>query len=277
MTRRWRWIVMAWMGASSWTIAEEHLPSLPVQVTASGVRYGIWPEKPMQPAPTLFIFSGALEDTLKSEYFRQAGNVLAKQGYLCVSIDLPCHGQDVRAEEPDGLAGWRHRLEQGDDFVAHATSRFRQVLDELIALKLADPDRIAACGTSRGGYMAVQFAAADPRIKCVAAFAPVTELTALREFSKFPQQERTNSLSLKSRAGQLAGRAVWVIIGDRDDRVSTEEAIAFCRAVTAESLERKRPALVDLHVVSEPKGHTTPSGAAELAAAWIDRQLSPMP
>ena len=83
----------------------------------------------------------------------------------------------------------------------------------------------------------------------------------------------TDRLSLKAQASKLAGRAVWVIIGDRDERVSTEEAMAFCRAVTAESLKRNVPALVDLHVVSEPKGHTTPAGAADLAAAWIDRQL----
>ena len=107
----------------------------------------------------------------------------------------------------------------------------------------------------------------------MAAFAPVTELTALREFDGFAQRELTDRLSLKAQASKLAGRAVWVIIGDRDERVSTEEAMAFCRAVTAESLKRNVPALVDLHVVSEPKGHTTPAGAADLAAAWIDRQL----
>ena len=57
--------------------------------------------------------------------------------------------------------------------------------------------------------------------------------------------------------------------------MSTDESIAFCRAVTAESLKRNLPAVVDLHVVAEPKGHTTPPGAAELAASWIDGQLHP--
>lgn len=245
-----------------------------VLTTNSGVRYGIWPKKPIKPAPTLFIFAGSIEESLNTPYFRQSGNQLAKQGYLCVSVDLPCHGPVVRKGEPAGIAGWRARCEKGEDFVAEATLRFRSVLDELIESKLADPERIAACGTSRGGFMAVHFAAADPRVKALAAFAPVTDLMVLSEFQSLEKRDLVDRVSLKSQAEKLAGRAVWVIIGDRDARVSTDESIAFCRAVTAASLKRNQPALVDLHVISEPQGHTTPKGADELAADWILRQLA---
>src|SRR5436190_3011049 len=124
--------------------------------TPIGVRFGIWPQKPDKPAPTLFIFAGGLEDALNNEYFRQSGNQLAKQGYLCVSVDLPCHGKEVRDGEGTGIDGWRHRGEAGENFVAAATRRFSQVLDDLIEKKLTDPGKVAACGTSRGGYMAVQ-------------------------------------------------------------------------------------------------------------------------
>jgi len=241
--------------------------------TPTGVRYGIWPQKPEQPAPTLFIFAGGMEDALNTDYFRQSGNQLAKQGYLCVSVDLPCHGQEVRAGEPAGIDGWRARGEQGEDFVAEATGRFQLVLDDLIARKLTDPEKIAACGTSRGGFMAVQFAAADSRIKAAAAFAPVTDLMQLREFASTEKRDFFDTLSLHKQAKRLAGRAVWLIIGDRDDRVSTDASITFCRAVTLASLKQEKPALVDLHIVSEPQGHTTPKGAAEAAAVWIAAQL----
>ncbi len=248
----------------------------PAQVlkTKSGVRYGIWPKKPEAPAPTLFIFAGSIEDTLNTPYFRQSGNQLAKEGFLCVSVDLPCHGPEVRDGEPAGIAGWRARFEKGEDLVADATARFRAVLDDLSELNLADPERIAACGTSRGGFMAVHFAASDPRVKVAAAFAPVTDLLVLNEFKSLEKRDLAQRLSLKSQAEKLAGRAVWLIIGDRDDRVSTDESIAFCRAVTAASLKQKKPALVDLHVVSEPQGHTTPKGADAEAAVWIARQLA---
>jgi dienelactone hydrolase len=255
------------------TLVADEPPKAQILETPNGVRYGIWPKKPERPAPTLFIFAGGLDDSLNNEYFRQSGNQLAKQGYLCVSVDLPCHGNEVRDGEPAGIDGWRHRGEKGEDFVAEATGRFSQVLDDLIERKLADPEQIAACGTSRGGYMAVQFAAADERIKAAAAFAPVTDLLMLREFASTEKKDLFEKLSLHRQADRLAGRAVWLIIGDRDDRVSTDAAITFCRAVTASSLRQQKPALVDLHVVTEPQGHTTPKGAAENAAAWIAEQL----
>lgn len=248
-------------------------PKAQVLTTKTGLRYGIWPKKPGQPAPTLFIFASSIDDSLNNEYFRQCGNQLAKQGYLCATVELPCHGQEVRPGEPAGIDGWRHRLDNGEDVVAEATGRFSQVLDDLIETKLTDPEKVAACGTSRGGFMAVHFAAADPRVKAAAAFAPVTDLMALREFASVKDRKLVDQLSLKRQADKLAGRAIWLIIGDRDDRVSTDESIQFCRAVTAASLKQQRPALVDLHVVAEPQGHTTPKGAAELAAPWIAAQL----
>lgn len=247
-----------------------------IRKTKTGVRYGIWPEQPTQPAPILFIFGASIEETLNAPYFRQSGNQLAKSGYLCVSVDLPGHGNAHRAGEPAGIEAWRYRCDQEENFVEQATADFRVVLDDLIETRLADPSRIAVCGTSRGGFMAAQFAAADERVKCVATYAPVTDLMALREFQGVKHPEKARQLSLKAVADKLAGRAIWLIIGDRDDRVSTDESIAFCRAVTAASLKRNRSAMVDLHVVVEPQGHTTPAGAADLAAVWIAKQLGTM-
>lgn len=254
-------------------VADEDMPKAQVLTTKTGVRYGIWPEKPATPAPTLFIFAGTIKDSLDKVYYRQSGNQLAKQGYLCVTVELPCHGQELRSGEPNGIEGWRFRIEKGEDPIAEMTARFTKVLDELIETKLTDPEKIAACGTSRGGYAAAHFAAADPRVKAVAAFAPLTDLLVLEEFKLLEKRELADRLALRHLADKLAGRAVWLIIGDQDDRVSTDESIVFCRAVTAASLKQNKPALVDLHVVSEPQGHTTPAGAAELAAPWIARQL----
>jgi dienelactone hydrolase len=123
------------------------------------------------------------------------------------------------------------------------------VLDHLIAAGVADPERVAACGTSRGGFAALHFAAADPRVKCVAAFAPATDLGALSEFRGAGDHPLAARLALQRRDDDLAGRAVWLVIGDRDERVGTD------------------------HVVSEPRGHATPAGAAEQGAKWIEQQV----
>jgi dienelactone hydrolase len=269
-------ICLAFFGPSRASGAEDNAPAAPkaqILTTPGGVRYGIWPAKPSAPAPTVFIFAASIEDTLNDTYFRQAGNLLATKGYLCVSVDLPCHGQEVRPHEPMGLNGWRARCDAGENFVEDGVQHFSAVLDELIATKLADPEKVAACGTSRGGFMAMHFAARDPRIGCVAAFAPTTDLTVLKEFQGMEKRDLVDRVSLQSNVKRLAGRPLWIITGDRDQRVGTDLTIAFARRVTAESLEAKLPALVDLLVLSEPRGHAIPAGVSDQAAEWIDRIL----
>ena len=237
--------------------------------TPSGVAYGIWGEKPAAPAPTLIILAGTIEGTLGETYYRRAGNILAEQGFLCVSIDLPCHGAQVNVGEPPQLSGWCYRAEHGDDFVAEFSKRLSGVLDDLIAQGYTDPERIAICGTSRGGFMSLQFAAHEPRVRCVAAYSPVTDLAALREFKGAEANAMVQSLDVRQQADKLAGRPVWIIIGDQDERVSTDSAIDLARRITRASLAQKLTSQVDLHVIAEPRGHTTPNGAVEGSAAWL--------
>lgn len=244
----------------------------------SGVRFGIWPAKPAKPAPTIFVLANSIEGTLNDVYFRQSGTVLAQRGYLCVSVDLPCHGQEKQAgetNEKNELTLWRQRCEKNTDVMLDLTTRLRAVLDYLIAEGFTDPAQVAACGTSRGGFSAMHFAATEPRVKCVAAFGPLVDPAVLREFQGAEHVPLVKQLSLENHADKLAGRALWIVIGDRDERVGTDEVIRFARKVTAESLKQKLPALVDLHVISQPKGHSIPPGSGDLAAEWIDQQIRP--
>jgi dienelactone hydrolase len=245
--------------------------------TTTGVAFGSWGSLPDKPAPTLFVLASTIKETLGDAYFRQCGNALSAKGYLLVSVDLPCHGKEQRADEPAGLTGWRHRCEKGDNFVADSNKRLAKVLDHLIAAGHTDAAKVAACGTSRGGYLALHFGAHDPRVKCVAAFAPVTELAALREFRGAEKNALVQSLALNRQAWKLAGRAVWIIIGDQDERVGTDHSVDLARRVTRASLAKNLPSRVDLHVVAEPRGHTTPAGAPELSASWIRRQIEAEP
>lgn len=258
-----------------WVTAVAQEAKIEVLTTKTGVRYGLWPKKPSSPAPTLFILANTIEETLNSAHFRESGNQLAKEGYACVSVDLPCHGPEQRPGEPGGILGWRFRGERGDNFVAEATQRLSAVLDELIATGVADKDKIAVCGTSRGGFMALHFAAVDARVRCVASFAQVTDLTVLREFQNLENRDLIDSLALPKLADRLLGRPIWLVIGDRDERVNTDDVIKFARLITAESLKAGRPALVELHVLPEPRGHSVPAGAPDQAAVWIHRSLTP--
>ena len=232
--------------------------------TASGVEFGMWGRREGVRQPTLIVLGSSIDSILGSAYFRQCGNQLSEQaGWLCISIDLPCHGRQVRAGESAGLTGWRQRVEKGEDFVAPFNQRLSAVLDHLIEKGITDPDRIVSSGTSRGGYLAIQFAAADQRVKAAAGFAPVTDLRALSEFRGLEKNALAEKLSLENQAPALTGRHVWIVIGDQDARVSTERAISCARQMTA------RKTHMTFHLLPEPRGHTTPKGSADLAADWI--------
>ena len=257
--------------AEAVTVPGEESRTVELHQTDTGVKFGAWGDKSATPTPTptLFVLSGTIEETLGDPYFRQSGNLLAEEGYLCVSLDLPCHGLEQRPDEPNGLDGWRFRAQHDEDFVAETVSRLRRVLDYLIDTGRTDADKVAVCGTSRGGFIALHFAAADNRVKCVAAFAPVTDLEVLREFKGLDQDPHVHSLALSRQADRLAGRPVWLIIGDQDLRVGTDNTISLARQITSASRAKKLPSQVELHVMPEPRGHTTPKGSAERAAGWI--------
>jgi dienelactone hydrolase len=245
----------------------EDKPPLTVQRTPAGIRFVLLGAKGKSPAPTLFVFASAAEESLRSPDFNKVGRLLGQQGYLCVSLDIPCHGEDQTAKE-NGLGGWRVRLEKGGPLVPGFVAKASAVLDHLIKEGYTDPHRVAVCGTSRGGFIALHFAAAEPRVHCVAAFAPVTNLLALREFAGMEKHKTTRALDLVHRADKLAGRHVWVCIGNRDDRVSTDDVIAFTRRVVGASAVSNKAIPVELHVMPTV-GHRIHSTAHEEAAAWV--------
>jgi dienelactone hydrolase len=150
------------------------------------------------------------------------------------------------------------------------------VLDWMIEENRVDERQIAACGTSRGGFAALHWAANDPRVRCVAAFAPVTDLLVLDEFRGLEGHALARSLALASVADRLADRRLWVCIGNDDRRVGTDRAIEFTRRVTRAALAQGKPTLNELHVVEgtpSPLGHRVHATAHQEAAEWIATNL----
>ena len=242
--------------------------------TSDGIELGVLGNtKQGHAAPVLIILATTIQGTLGSEYYRHCGNQLLGNGYVCVSIDLPCHGDQRIGDEPEGLPGWSHKVSQGVNFVAEFNRRLSSALDYLIEERIADPERIAICGTSRGGFLALHGAINDKRIKCVAAFSPVTDLFVLHEFKSNPKKKLIKEINLLNYINQLAYRKVWIVIGDQDKRVGTDHAVKLAREVSNLSNNLQTTGKVYLHVMSEPRGHTVPDGADKMAAKWIVKEL----
>jgi dienelactone hydrolase len=251
-------------------------PPMQVLHTPDQVRFGLIGAKGDKPAPTLFVFAHSLETMQKDPIYTEVANLLTAQGILGVAVDALCHGEDSRPGEPAELNGWVYRLEREDDFTKSFTARVSAVLDHLIHEGYTDAERVAAYGTSRGGFLAVHFAAANRRVRAVAGISPVTNLMAISEFSGTKAREKAKQLSLANQAPRLAGCAVWLSIGNHDERVSTDDAIDFTRAVVREAAAKSgdRNVVIPVELVVAPAaGHTKIDQAHELLAAWIVKQF----
>lgn len=237
-----------------------------------GTRYALIGAKPERPAPTLFVLQGDIDVARREPIYTEVARLLALHGFISVIIDAPGHGEDHRMGEPAELASWDWRVNQGQDLIGGFVVRARAVLDHLIREKITDPDKVAACGTSRGGYLAFQLAAHEPRVRCAGGISPVTNLLALREFNATTNRAATEALALENLAPRLAGRPVWISIGNNDARVSTDAAIAFSRALVACAPPDREIVPVELLVHAGP-GHRSTMQDHERLAAWLKAQF----
>jgi dienelactone hydrolase len=241
-----------------------------VLTTSDGVRFGLVGAKQPSPAPTVFFFGGAVEDSWDGPNHREALDILGP-GVLKVAVDLPAHGTDRRAGEPASMRGWRNRLDHGEDIVTDFVRRATTVLNFLVEKRYTDPAKVAVFGTSRGGFMAFHFASAEPRVRQVAAFAPVTDLLVLREFFEMRPDNRARALAAARLADRLCQRPIWIVIGSTDHRVSTAQTIEFSQRVVQAAEAHGYPPLIDLHIVPAD-GHTVPDGSYAAAARWLLKQ-----
>jgi dienelactone hydrolase len=270
-------LLLLLVGLSPWLPGagnEGEAPTMQVLRTPEGSRFALYGKKGAAPAPTLFIFANSLEDTDKQPIYTEVGRRLGRHGFLYVVVEPPCHGEDTKPKEPKQLAGWRYRLENNEPLIAPFTTRASAVLNHLVKEGYTDDKKVAACGTSRGGFLALHWAAVERRIKAVAAISPLTDLLAITEFKGLEKHEATRALSAENLAPKLAGRPIWVSIGNDDQRVSTDAAIALTRKLTAAgAAARKDPKqVIPVELIVAPTvGHTAIDHVNELAAAWFLR------
>lgn len=237
--------------------------------TPSGVLFGLDGEMSGGPAPLLFQFAGTITDALTISHFCRTSDLLIARGWRAVSLDLPAHGSEVREGEIDGNTGaWRKRIEDGEDLMGDFIRRCSAVLDYCLEQGIADPEHIAAAGCSRGAYSALHFAAGDGRPRWIGAIAPLTILTATREFSGTEYNANVRALAVHRLVDKLVGKSVWVCIGNDDLRVSTDATIDFTRRLVEANKCRGLAADIELHVPNYD-GHMSTPADHDALAGWL--------
>jgi hypothetical protein len=90
----------------------------------------------------------------------------------------------------------------------------------------------------------------------------------LREFAKADKPKPAGTFALTRHADKLAGRAVWLCIGNQDERVDTDEAIVLTRKIVKAAVAENKPVRVELHVMPTV-GHRIRATPHDEAAAWF--------
>jgi len=214
-------------------------------------------DAPLASDPALLLtFVSERREALTKHPYDAPARVFVAAGHRALSFDLPAHGERVAPGRKAGITGMCEALLRGDDPFARFVADGRAAVEACLERKLAKPGRIFACGVSRAGYCALRLAAAEPRIAGVAGLAPVTDWRAVQEFVAAKSRPEVTALALENFAARLAGRAVYLAIGNRDNRVGTECCVRFALRLFEEEarlkLDRSR---VRLQVVDDSPGH----------------------
>lgn len=179
------------------------------------------------------------------------------------SASLPFHekGQDKNK----AISFWAKSLEEDRYDLRDFLEKLKLTIDHLITEGWIDPHYLAVAGLSRGGFLATHLSALHPAIKTLVAFAPVTDLLVLEDFSHFKENARLTSkaehLSLFTLTEKLTHlRQIRFYISNRDEKVSTDSCYHWIRAM-AEHVHEKRAKHCHVELVlTSPigfKGHGT--------------------
>ena len=201
----------------------------------------------------LLTFSSTRQASFYEDPYNIPARLFAEAGYAVASFDLPNHGAQINAFG-EGIVGMCAAVCAGVDPFVQFIDQAQTVIDACLRQGVGTGG-LFACGVSRAGYCALRLAAADPRIDGVAGLAPVIDWRALREFAAVRELPAVAALDLNHWAVQLAGRPIFMSIGNHDDRVGSDHCVRLAlRLLELEEPSVARTSALQLHVV-EDAGH----------------------
>lgn len=243
----------------------------PIEVGPGVTLYHTGPSLEQGPLPSFFYFSLSGPDSLTVPPYNQPVQFLQDQNIRVFSLTLPAHEEGLLPT--DAMNVWANWIEQGSDFLDRFFEKAKLATDFAVENLLADPDRMAVGGLSRGAFIASHLAARDERFRFLLGFAPLTRLEKIKEFEHRGLASRAGKYDLSHLVEALEKKRVRFYIGNLDTRVSTRSCFEFIMALS----ELKKPKALDAELFISKSigqmGHGTSPEIFKQGAQWIAENL----
>jgi len=255
---------------------DNKLPCCALTIGPDITLYHMGPPLELGPLPSFFYFCLSGTDSLCTDPFNQPVKFLEGQMIRIFSMTLP--GHENRMPATQAMQIWADDYARKLDPIENFLNTLSCAVDFAIQQKFADPEKMAIGGLSRGGFIALHAAARDERFKYVLAFAPITELHRVREFSSLHEDPTVRSLDATHLAKALAHRHLRFYIGNHDTLVDTRSCFNFSMDLVSEAIQKNiRSPRIELSLYPSigHKGHGTPLEIFSQGANWIASCLKP--
>lgn len=223
--------------------------------------------------PALFYFALSGEDPLCLDPFNQIVQFLSDDPIRIFSMNLPGHEPPFPPTEAMGL--WADDLEKENDIITDFIDQAEAAIRFAIDQRYVNKDKIALEGLSRGGFIASHLAARMKEIRFLLEFAPLTDLSILKEF-KEKKPPLAEKLHVKHLTDQIWDRHVRIYIGNRDLRIGTRNTFDFVEKLSNKAFkEGLRSPQIELFVSPSigHLGHGTGPEIFKAGADWIAEVL----
>ncbi len=217
-------------------------------------------------------FSMAGQQTLNEFPSNIVSNLFLENGHRAISFDLPNHGKRVNQYGSD-ISGLMTAFINGEDPFEMFVEDVSALIDKLFSMGLAVPGKIAICGISRAGYMALRAFANDNRIFAATSLAPVTDWRYLSEFKLEKKNKNVEKIKIENYIGSLTGRPIYLAIGNNDDRVSTKSCKEFYNKLVSRNKIAEYNVSDFVFHITEDKGHTLDTEWRTRGAEFLLAQL----
>jgi cephalosporin-C deacetylase-like acetyl esterase len=233
------------------------------------------PDRIRKPVPAILYVCGHGQN--QKVYYQEYPRKYAQLGFVCMLIETIQLGE-VRGEHHGCYyRGWFNWYSRGYTPAGVELWNAIRAIDLLVERSEVDPDRIGVTGTSGGGAQSWFIAAADPRIRAVAASAGATTLKAhiltrsVDHHCDCMMPINTFCRDFKDIGALIAPRPLLIIQNDRDPLNQIEgvrELYTDIRKIyTLYGLPR------DIDLAEAPGGHSSVPASREKTFAFFLKHL----